>query len=218
MQEKDSLWSITGSGCLHHYGNNGGSGQYYSPRWRWPKRTFFGVQMFTGKKLRMSRWARFNPNYQIAIGDKITIRIWGAFHMRASFPWIPQGNIFIPQVGRLTSSEQETTMNIVVEKNVQKVFKNNIGVYASLDGCRVRYLWPALWRARGLYGGISSKFCLYFIDKASGVDPGRGSFYRCHCAEGWEYPKKINLLFSSQGSLTLCSCRRRRDYCDESTR
>ena len=49
----------------------------------------FGRQQFTG----------FNPNYRIAVGDKVLLQLWGAVESRGDQVVDAQGNIFIPQVG-----------------------------------------------------------------------------------------------------------------------
>jgi len=204
MQEKDSLWSHNRSGVFITTAIMAAVAVLFSSV-TVTEADVFGVQMFTGK-FKDEQMSGFNPNYQIAIGDKITVRIWGAVSYEGILSVDPQGNIFIPQVGPVNVlGARNDDLNIVVEKNVQKVFKNNIGVYASLDAVQpVKVFVTGFVKSPGLYGGISSNSVLYFIDKAGGVDPGRGSFIDVTVLRDGNIRKKINLYdFLLQGKLDL---------------
>ena len=204
MQEKDSLWSHNRSGVFITTAIMAAVAVLFSSV-TVTEADVFGVQMFTGK-FKDEQMSGFNPNYQIAIGDKITVRIWGAVSYEGILSVDPQGNIFIPQVGPVNVlGARNDDLNIVVEKNVQKVFKNNIGVYASLDAVQpVKVFVTGFVKSPGLYGGISSNSVLYFIDKAGGVDPGRGSFIDVTVLRDGKIRKKINLYdFLLQGKLDL---------------
>jgi len=58
----------------------------------------FGAQLFGGT-FRANTGAGFNPNYQISIGDRIALHLWGAFMFDGQLVGDPQGNIFIPNGG-----------------------------------------------------------------------------------------------------------------------
>ena len=40
----------------------------------------------------------FNPDYQLAIGDKVHLQIWGALQYSETLTIDNQGNLFIPEV------------------------------------------------------------------------------------------------------------------------
>ena len=51
----------------------------------------------------------FNPDYMLAIGDRVLLRIWGSFNYEAVQTIDPQGNVFVPNVGpvRLAGRAQQ---------------------------------------------------------------------------------------------------------------
>ncbi|MCS7231516.1 MAG: polysaccharide biosynthesis/export family protein [Elusimicrobiota bacterium] len=126
----------------------------------------------------MEQFAGFNPDYLISIGDKITIHIWGPINYRETLTVDPQGNIFIPNVGPVkVLGVRNGDLNQVVEREVKKVFKEHTGIYATLEtSVPVKVFVTGFVRNPGLYGGLSSNSILYFIDRAGGIDPARGSF------------------------------------------
>jgi len=165
----------------------------------------FGSQLFTGK-FKDEQMSGFNPNYQIAIGDKVTVRIWGAITYEGALVVDPQGNIFIPNVGPVNIiGARNADLSAIVEKGVQKVYKSNTGVYASLEAVQpVKVFVTGFVKNPGLYGGLSSNSVLYFIDKAGGVDSLSGSFRDITVLRGEKVRTKINLYdFLLQGKLEL---------------
>ncbi|HQD37206.1 MAG TPA: polysaccharide biosynthesis/export family protein [Thermodesulfovibrio thiophilus] len=167
--------------------------------------TVFGEQLFTGR-FAYEQFAGFNPDYQIAIGDKITVRIWGAYNYEATLTVDPRGNIFIPQVGPImVLGVKNSELNQLIEREVNKVFKNIVGVYASLEASvPVKIFVTGFVRNPGLYGGLSSNSVLYYIDRAGGVDPDRGSFIDITVLRSGQIRKKINLYdFLLNGRLEL---------------
>src|SRR5690606_5021874 len=92
----------------------------------------FGEQLFRG--VPQAFGVGFNPDYTLAIGDRVTLRMWGAFTYEAVQVIDPQGNVFIPNVGpvRLAGVRNED-LNAVVQSAVRQVYRNNVDVYASLE-------------------------------------------------------------------------------------
>lgn len=165
----------------------------------------FGEQMFTGK-FSAEQFSGFNPNYQIAVGDKIALRMWGAFTFEGALTVDPQGNIFIPNVGPVNIlGVKNAELNKVVEANIQKVYRSNVGVYASLEAAvPVKVFVTGFVKNPGLYGGLSSDSVLYYLDKAGGVDPERGSFIDITVMRGGTIRKKVNLYdFLFNGRIEL---------------
>ena len=137
----------------------------------------FGSQIFTGRFASQS-FSGFNPDYQIAVGDRLLLRMWGAVTYEAYQNVDPQGNVFVPQVGPIAVlGVRNTDLNRRVEEQVKRVFKSNVGVYATLDSAQpVKLYVTGFVRAPGLYAGLSSDSPLSYLDKAGGIDPERGSF------------------------------------------
>ncbi|MCM8830429.1 MAG: polysaccharide biosynthesis/export family protein, partial [Candidatus Omnitrophica bacterium] len=167
--------------------------------------TVFGEHLFLGR-FATEQFSGFNPEYQIAIGDKITVKIWGAFNFDDTLTVDPQGNIFIPQVGPVkVLGIKNADLNTVVEKSVRSVFKNVVAVYAYLEtAVPVKVFVTGFVKNPGLYGGLSSNSVLYYLDRAGGVDPERGSFIDISILRGSNLRQKINLYdFLLKGKLDL---------------
>ncbi|MFN3471946.1 MAG: polysaccharide biosynthesis/export family protein, partial [Aquificaceae bacterium] len=156
--------------------------------------TVFGEQLFLGR-FATEQFSGFNPDYQVAIGDKITVKIWGAFNFEQTLTVDPQGNIFIPQVGPIkVLGVKNSELNSVVERGVRSVFRHIVGVYAYLEtSVPVKVFVTGFVKNPGLYGGLSSNSVLYYLDRAGGVDPQRGSFIDVRILRGSKLRQKINL-------------------------
>ncbi|MFT3956814.1 MAG: polysaccharide biosynthesis/export family protein [Piscinibacter sp.] len=137
----------------------------------------FGSQMFTGR-FGTEPFAGFNPDYQVAIGDRLTVRMWGAFTFDAALVVDAQGNIFVPNVGPVAvAGVRNAELSKQLEAQVKRTFRSNVGVYATLEAAQpVKVYVTGFVRAPGLYGGLSSNSVLYYLDRAGGIDPDRGSY------------------------------------------
>ncbi|MBQ0929155.1 polysaccharide biosynthesis/export family protein [Ideonella alba] len=141
------------------------------------KPVVFGSQMFTGRFAQQT-FSGFNPDYQIAVGDRLMVRMWGAQVYEAYQTVDPQGNIFVPNVGPVAVlGVRNTDLNRQVEEAVKRVFRSNVGTYATLDSAQpVKLFVTGFVRAPGLYAGLSSDSVLAYLDRAGGIDPERGSY------------------------------------------
>lgn len=93
----------------------------------------FGAQLFTGT-LGNTIGPGFNPGYRLTIGDRVQLRMWGAFNYDGQLTIDPQGNVFIPNVGPVKlSGVQNGELNNIVTRSVKKVYQSNVSVYAALD-------------------------------------------------------------------------------------
>lgn len=154
----------------------------------------FGSQMFTGR-FAATTFSGFNPDYQVSIGDRVTVRMWGAVLYEATQAVDAQGNLFIPNVGPIrVANVRNGELNAQVEAQIKKVFRSNVGVYATLDAAQpVKVFVTGFVRAPGLYAGLSSDAVLYFLDKAGGIDPDRGSFLSVDVLRGGKARAKVDL-------------------------
>ena len=154
----------------------------------------FGAQLFSGR-FSHEAFTGFNAEYQIAPGDRISLRMWGAFSFEAVQPVDPQGNVFLPNVGPVrVRGVRNAELNAVIEAAVKRTYRANVGVYASLEAAQpVKVYVTGFVRAPGLYGGLSSDSVLNYLDKAGGIDAERGSFLAVEVLRGGVSRGRINL-------------------------
>ena len=87
------------------------------------KPLMFGWQMFSGR-FASEAFSGFNPEYQIAVGDRITVRMWGAFNFDAVQAVDAQGNLFIPNVGPVrVLGVRNADLNSQLEAQVKRTFR-----------------------------------------------------------------------------------------------
>lgn len=158
------------------------------------KPVVFGSQLFTGR-LSAQSFSGFNPDYQIAVGDRIVVRMWGAFNHEGVHAVDAQGNIFLPSVGPVAVlGVRNGDLNRHVEAQVKRVFRSNVGMYATLEAAQpVKVYVTGFVRAPGLYGGLSSDSVLFYLDKAGGIDPDRGSHLEVSVLRGGQERARLNL-------------------------
>ena len=154
----------------------------------------FGANLFTGAFAREGA-ARFNPDYAIAVGDTIQVRLWGAFQFDATLTVDPKGNVFLPHVGPVqVLSVRNQELQRVVEAAASKVFRANVFTYASLAAAQpVRIFVGGFVHRPGLYNGTSMDSLLHFVDQAGGIDPERGSFLDVQVKRGSQVRAHVNL-------------------------
>lgn len=163
----------------------------------------FGSQIFTGR-FGTETFSGFNPDYQIAVGDRVSVRMWGAFTFEAVQAVDVKGNIFIPNVGPITVlGVRNADLNRQLEVQLKRTFKSNVGVYATLEAAQpVKVYVTGFVRAPGLYGGLSSDSVLYYLDRAGGIDPDRGSYLQVDVMRGGKPRARVNLYdFLLRGTI-----------------
>lgn len=154
----------------------------------------FGSQMFTGR-FGTEPFSGFNPDYQIAVGDRLTVRMWGAFTFDAVLVVDAQGNIFVPNVGPVAvAGVRNAELGKQLEAQVKRTFRSNVGIYATLEAAQpVKVYVTGFVRAPGLYGGLSSNSVLYYLDRAGGIDPDRGSYLQVDVLRAGKKRATVNL-------------------------
>lgn len=170
-----------------------------------PPGRVFGSQLFGGT-FRGTLNQGFNADYVIAIGDRLQVRLWGAFNFEGNLVVDPQGNVYLPNIGPIAvAGARSGELNAIMEKGVRKTFKSNTGVYAALDASQpVKVYVTGYVRQPGLYGGVSSDSPISYIDKAGGVDQDRGSYVDVVIKRGTQVRKRLNLYsFLFDGTLDL---------------
>ena len=156
--------------------------------------TVLGEQLFLGNFAQQA-FSGFNPDYRIAVGDSITLQMWGAYEFSQTMVVDAQGNLFIPQVGPVrVLGNANSQLNNVIGAAVKRVFQNNVNVYANLEASQpVKVFVTGFVRQPGLYNGLSSDSLLTYLDKAGGIDPERGSFLDIRLMRGGKVRQKVNL-------------------------
>jgi len=158
------------------------------------KSDVFGANLFTGAFAHQAA-AQFNPNYVLNIGDKVLIRLWGAFDFQAGLVIDPQGNIFLPNVGPIRlAGVRNQDLQTVINREVGRVFKSNVFSYASLAAAQpVRVYVGGFVHRPGAYAGTSMDSILHYLDQAGGIDPARGSFLNVEIKRGTTVRARLNL-------------------------
>lgn len=137
----------------------------------------FGENLFSGNFTLVSQHI-YNPDYILAIGDVVNVKLWGAYEFEQQLVIDSQGNIFLPKVGvvRLLGVKNSNLVSVIT-RSVKKVFKDNVQVYADMGVYqKVSVFVAGNVNQPGLYQGLSSDSLIQFIDKAGGINPSYGSF------------------------------------------
>ena len=156
-------------------------------------RPVFGQNLFDG--FRQAEFKGFNPDYKIAIGDTITLQMWGAYEVATELTVDAQGNVFIPQVGPVQlQGVANKDLNAVVEKKVRSVYQKNVNLYASLNATQpVKLFVTGFVKSPGLYGGFSSDSILAFLAKSGGIRSESGSYLNVELKRGNKTRATFNL-------------------------
>jgi protein involved in polysaccharide export with SLBB domain len=147
----------------------------------------FGQQLFQ-KGVVQTYGVGFNQDYRLAIGDRVALRMWGAYPYQDTQVVDPQGNLFLPNVGPVqVAGVRNSELNDVIRSAIRQVYRSNVNVYASLEASKpVRVFVTGFVRAPGQYPGVAADSILGFLLRAGGVDPARGSYIDIRLLRGGE--------------------------------
>ena len=154
----------------------------------------FGANLFRGR-FTAEREDGLNPDYVLQQGDRITLRIWGAIAVDESVIVDPQGNIFIPNVGPVhVQGVQNAALNSHIEQAIRRVYRANVSIYTNLEAVTpVSAYVTGFVNNPGSYAGLASDSLLYFLDRAGGIDPKRGSFRDIRILRGGKVMEEVDL-------------------------
>ncbi|HEB9328669.1 TPA: polysaccharide export protein [Campylobacter coli] len=165
----------------------------------------FGAHLFSGNFKNYNQRI-YNPDYKIAVGDQINLKIWGAVEFSQILVVDSQGNIFIPRVGavNLLGVKNSALVN-VIKARVNKIYKSNVFVYADMNAYQnVSIFVTGSVNAPGLYQGLSSDSVIQYLDKAGGINLEYGSFRDIQILRNNTAIKKIDLYdFLLKGQMDL---------------
>jgi protein involved in polysaccharide export with SLBB domain len=165
----------------------------------------FGAQLFTGNFAREGA-TQFNPDYAVAVGDAIQVRLWGGYDFDATLVVDPKGNVFLPHVGPVQLlGVRNQDIQRVVESAVAQVYRANVYSYASLAAAQpVRIFVSGFVNRPGLYNGTSMDSLLHYLDQAGGIDVERGSFLGVQVKRGSAVRAEVSLYdFLLDGRMPL---------------
>jgi protein involved in polysaccharide export with SLBB domain len=163
----------------------------------------FGEQLFQ-PGIAQTYGVGFNDNYVLAIGDRVSVRMWGAFPYQDVQVVDPQGNLFIPNVGPIqVAGVRNSDLNDVMHSALREVYRSNVDVYATLEASQpVRAFVTGFVRAPGQYPGVAADSVLGFLLRAGGIDPARGSYIDIRLLRGGEERAAFDLYdFLIEGRL-----------------
>lgn len=154
----------------------------------------FGEQLFQPGAVQ-TYGVGFNADYELAIGDRVALRMWGAFSYQDVQVVDPQGNVFLPNVGPVkVAGVRNKDLNEVVGSAIREVYRSNVDVYASLEASQpVRVFVTGFVRAPGQYPGVAADSILGFVLRAGGIDPARGSYIDVRLLRGGQERASFNL-------------------------
>src|SRR5690606_28280450 len=119
-----------------------------------------------------------NPDYAIAQGDRIAVRMWGARTFDGVLVVDIQGNIFLPEIGPI-KVEGITNDRLAqrVRASVAQVYTDNVKVYTNLLGTQPLGVFvTGAVPYPGRYPGAKDDSVLYYLARAGGIDPQSGSY------------------------------------------
>jgi protein involved in polysaccharide export with SLBB domain len=163
----------------------------------------FGEQLFQ-PGIEQTYGVGLNNEYEIAIGDRVALRMWGAFPYQDIQVVDTQGNVFLPNVGPIpVAGVRNRDLNEVVRLAVREVYRSNVEVYATLEASQpVRVFVTGFVRAPGQYPGVAADSVLGFLLRAGGIDSARGSYIDVRLMRGGQERASFNFYdFLIDGKL-----------------
>jgi protein involved in polysaccharide export with SLBB domain len=163
----------------------------------------FGCFLFNGD-FATEKSPVFSPEYVVAVGDKISIKIWGSIDYEQVHIVDAQGNIFLPRIGPVRAlgvKNRELTATLL--RVLRTVYTSNVGLYAGLLETQpvIVYVTGGVVRP-GAYGGTSANSLMYYLDRAGGIDPDSGSYLDLAVIRGSQKIRTFNLYdFTLKGEV-----------------
>lgn len=165
----------------------------------------FGQNLFGSQCTKLHLAHFFNPDYRIAAGDHINVKMWGAFQFDKELEVDAQGNIFIPEIGPIrVIGITNSNLNTLIQSEVNKVFKRDVNSYTDLVTSQpVQVYVTGYVNAPGLYDGLSSDSIIFFLCAANGINPLEGSYRNIDIVRNNQVIHTIDLYrFLLEGKIT----------------
>ena len=163
----------------------------------------YGANLFQGG-FESERSDGLNSNYLVAPGDKISIQMWGTVNRAEVMTVDNQGNIFIVDVGPVKVKDVPANrVNAVVTQSIRTIYNNNVSIYVNLltsTPVSVFVAGPVL--RPGQYAGLASDSVMFYLKRAGGIDPHRGSYRKIKVLRDQEVVLDYDLYdFLKEGKL-----------------
>jgi protein involved in polysaccharide export with SLBB domain len=170
-----------------------------------PELPVFGSNLFQGSFSKKAQ-PYFNPTYKVAIGDVISLKIWGAFELVMDATVDAQGKIFIPKLGTISvAGVANKDLVRVISASLSRRYSQKIYVYANVASYQPVWVFVSgNVNTPGLYQGMASDSVLQFIDKANGINLEYGSFRNISVVRDNKVIHQVDLYgFLTQGQLVM---------------
>ncbi|MBP0443196.1 polysaccharide biosynthesis/export family protein [Roseomonas sp. SSH11] len=158
-----------------------------------PATTVFGANLFTrGASVSTDTP---NPNYVIGVGDRVSVRVWGAVESEAIGQVDPDGNLFLPSIGPIrVAGTRAGDLQQVVEAEVRRIYTQQVQVYSVLLNVnKVGVFVTGFVRSPGRHTGTGMDSILDYLTRAGGVDPARGSYRDIQIQRGGRTVQTVDL-------------------------
>lgn len=146
----------------------------------------------------------FSPEYVIAIGDKISIKLWGNIDYEQVHLVDAQGNIFLPKIGPVAvAGVKNRDLTAVLMRSLRTVYVSNVSLYAGLLETQPVMVYVSGGVTRpGAYAGTSANSLMYYLDRAGGIDPASGSYLDLSVIRGTKKIRSFSLYdFTLKGEV-----------------
>lgn len=136
-----------------------------------------------------------NPNYILAPGDRVSVRVWGAVESEANGVVDPQGNFFLPNIGPIMlAGTRSGDLQSRVQQEVGRVYNQQVQVYSVvLSTQRIGVFVTGFVKTPGRFAGSAADSVLDFLVKAGGVDASRGSYREISIMRGGRSVAHVDL-------------------------
>lgn len=158
-----------------------------------PSSAVFGASLFN--RAAPSPADAPNPNYRIAVGDRVSIRVWGAVESEAIGIVDGDGNLFLPGIGPIRiAGTSAGSLQSAVEAEVRRIYTQQVQVYAVLLNVnRIGVFVTGFVRSPGRHTGTGMESVIDYLMRAGGVDPARGSFRDIEIRRGGRTVQRVDL-------------------------
>ena len=137
----------------------------------------FGANLFQGN-FAGTYYEGVNPEYVIMPGDRIQVRIWGAQTYSDTLMVDQQGVIFLPDAGPWhVGGVKNRELQARARQFLSTIYRSNVEIYVNLLTGQPVAVYVSGFVARpGRYSGGMTDPVLYYLDRAGGIIPDRGSY------------------------------------------
>ncbi len=137
----------------------------------------FGASLFSGGQAANAHQG-LNRDYRVAVGDSISLWLWGAVSLKEVSVVDAKGHIFIPDVGPVrVQGVRVADLSSVVAHRVRQVYTQGVELYVNvLSSTPVSVFVTGPVVRPGQYAGFSSDSVMSYLVKSGGIVPNRGSY------------------------------------------